>query len=50
MRHTGRAVVFENIEDYHARVDDPTLEIDETSVMVLKNVGPCWISWHARGW
>ena len=40
MRHTGRAVVFENIEDYHARVDDPSLEIDETSVMVLKNVGP----------
>ncbi|MCE2758264.1 MAG: dihydroxy-acid dehydratase [Chitinophagaceae bacterium] len=40
MRHTGRAVVFENIEEYHARVDDPALEIDETSVMVLKNVGP----------
>jgi len=40
MRHTGRAVVFENIEDYHARVDDPNLDIDETSVMVLKNVGP----------
>jgi dihydroxy-acid dehydratase len=40
MRHTGRAVVFENIEDYHARVDDPSLEIDETSVMVLQNVGP----------
>jgi L-arabonate dehydrase len=40
MRHTGRAVVFENIEDYHARVDDPELDIDETSVMVLKNVGP----------
>jgi len=40
MKHTGRAVVFENIEDYHARVDDPNLEIDETSVMVLKNVGP----------
>ncbi len=40
MRHTGRAIVFENIEDYHARVDDPTLPIDETSVMVLKNVGP----------
>ena len=40
MRHTGRAVVFENIEDYHARVDDPDLDIDETSVMVLKNVGP----------
>ena len=40
MKHTGRAVVFENIEDYHARVDDPDLDIDENSVMVLKNVGP----------
>jgi dihydroxy-acid dehydratase len=40
MRHRGRAVVFENIEDYHARVDDPGLDIDETSIMVLKNVGP----------
>ena len=40
MTHRGRAVVFENIEDYHARVDDPDLEIDENSVMVLKNVGP----------
>jgi L-arabonate dehydrase len=40
MRHTGRAVVFENIEDYRARVDDSALDIDETSVMVLKNCGP----------
>lgn len=40
MQHTGRAVVFENIEDYHARVDDPDLDIDETCVMVLKTVGP----------
>ena len=40
MQHRGRAVVFETIEDYHARIDDPDLEIDETSVMVLKNVGP----------
>jgi dihydroxy-acid dehydratase len=40
MKHTGRAIVFENIEDYHARVDDPLLDIDETSIMVLKNVGP----------
>ena len=40
MRHRGRAVVFETIEDYHARIEDPNLEIDETSVMVLKNVGP----------
>ncbi len=40
MRHRGRAVVFENIEDYHARIDDPALDIDETCVMVLKNAGP----------
>jgi dihydroxy-acid dehydratase len=40
MKHKGRAVVFENIEDYHARVDDPDLDIDETCVMVLKSVGP----------
>ena len=40
MKHTGPAVVFENIEDYHARVDDPNLDIDESSIMVLKNVGP----------
>jgi L-arabonate dehydrase len=40
MRHRGRAVVFENIEDYHARIDDPLLDIDAGSVMVLKNVGP----------
>ena len=40
MRHTGRAVVFRDIEDYHARIDDPTLDIDENSVMVLQNVGP----------
>src|SRR5258707_1138233 len=40
MQHRGRAVVFENIEDYHTRIDDPALAIDETSVMVLQNVGP----------
>jgi L-arabonate dehydrase len=40
MKHSGPAVVFENIEDYHARVDDPNLAIDENSIMVLKNVGP----------
>jgi len=33
-------VVFENIEDFHARVDDPGLDIDEKCVMVLKNCGP----------
>jgi len=40
MKHRGRAVVFETIEDYHARIDDPELDIDEHSVIVLKNVGP----------
>jgi L-arabonate dehydrase len=40
MKHRGRAVVFENIEELHARIDDPNLEIDATSVMVLKNCGP----------
>jgi dihydroxy-acid dehydratase len=40
MVHTGRAVVFETIEDFHARIDDDNLDIDETCVMVLKNCGP----------
>ena len=40
MQHKGRAVVFENIEHYHARIDDPALDIDSSSVMVLKNCGP----------
>jgi L-arabonate dehydrase len=40
LTHTGRAVVFEDIDDYKARVDDPNLDIDETCVMVLKKVGP----------
>lgn len=40
LKHSGKAVVFENIEDYHARIEDPALEIDANSIMVLKNVGP----------
>src|SRR5262245_19529361 len=40
MKHRGPAVVCANIEDLNARIDDPLLEIDETSVMVLKNCGP----------
>lgn len=40
MKHRGIAVVFETMEDYHARIDDPTLDIDENSVIVLKGVGP----------
>ncbi|WP_018718383.1 L-arabinonate dehydratase [Arhodomonas aquaeolei] len=40
MQHTGRAVVFESIEDFKARVDDPDLDVDENSVLVLKGAGP----------
>jgi dihydroxy-acid dehydratase len=40
MKHRGPAVVFESMEDYHQRIDDPGLDIDENSVIVLKNVGP----------
>jgi len=40
MRHRGRAVVFEDIDDYNARIDDPKLEVDDSSVLVLKNCGP----------
>jgi dihydroxy-acid dehydratase len=40
MRHRGRAVVFETIEEYKARIEDPDLAVDETSVLVLKNCGP----------
>jgi dihydroxy-acid dehydratase len=40
LQHRGRAVVFENIEDFHARIDDESLDIDEHCIMVLKNCGP----------
>jgi len=40
MKHRGRAVVFEDIEDFHARIDDDALDVDESCVMVLKNCGP----------
>ena len=40
MQHTGRAVVFEDIEDFHARIDDDALDVDEHCVLVLKNCGP----------
>ncbi|HEV8257092.1 MAG TPA: IlvD/Edd family dehydratase [Casimicrobiaceae bacterium] len=40
MRHKGRAVVFEDIDDLHRRIDDPQLEVDADSVLVLKNCGP----------
>jgi len=40
MVHRGRAVVFEDIDDYKAQIDDDALDIDETCIMVLKNCGP----------
>ena len=40
MKHRGRAVVFDSIEDYHERVNDPKLDIDKDCVMVLQGVGP----------
>lgn len=40
LTHRGRAVVFENIEDLHARIDDPDLDIDESCVIVLRGAGP----------
>jgi dihydroxy-acid dehydratase len=40
MKHTGRAVVFEDSDDFHARIDDESLDVDETCILVLKNCGP----------
>ena len=40
MKHSGKAVVFESFDDYNARINSPELDIDETSIMVLKNCGP----------
>jgi dihydroxy-acid dehydratase len=38
--HTGKAVIFESIEDFHARIDDPALDVDENSILVLRGCGP----------
>ncbi|ALN21288.1 dihydroxy-acid dehydratase [Ectopseudomonas mendocina] len=40
MQHRGRAVVFEDFDDYKARINDPQLDVDETCVLVMKNCGP----------
>ncbi|MDC0624594.1 dihydroxy-acid dehydratase [Alphaproteobacteria bacterium] len=40
MQHTGKAVVFESVEEFHDRIDDPNLDVDENSILVLKNCGP----------
>ncbi|HEY6471095.1 MAG TPA: dihydroxy-acid dehydratase [Candidatus Dormibacteraeota bacterium] len=39
-RHRGRAVVFDSIEDMHARIDDPDLDVDADSVLILRGCGP----------
>lgn len=40
MRHSGRAVVFDDINDYHERIDDPDLDVEPSDILVLKNCGP----------
>jgi dihydroxy-acid dehydratase len=40
LRHRGPAVVFDSIEDFHARIDDPELEVDADSILVLRGCGP----------
>jgi dihydroxy-acid dehydratase len=40
LRHRGKAVVFDSIEDMHARIDDPDLDVDADSVLVLRGCGP----------
>ncbi|WP_353804450.1 IlvD/Edd family dehydratase [Acinetobacter baumannii] len=40
MKHRGRAFVFENFDDYKARINDPDLDVDETCILVMKNAGP----------
>ncbi len=40
MKHRGRAVVFENFDEYKARINDPELDVDASSILVMKNCGP----------
>ncbi|GIJ44353.1 dihydroxy-acid dehydratase [Virgisporangium aliadipatigenens] len=40
LRHRGKAVVFDSVEDFHARIDDPELDVDADSVLVLRGCGP----------
>tara|TARA_B100001248_G_scaffold157540_1_gene118652 strand:- start:2934 stop:4667 length:1734 start_codon:yes stop_codon:yes gene_type:complete len=40
MKHKGKAVVFESVEELHDKIDDPNLDVDENSILVLKNCGP----------
>tara|TARA_B100000287_G_scaffold179791_1_gene169843 strand:- start:426 stop:950 length:525 start_codon:yes stop_codon:yes gene_type:complete len=40
MKHKGKAIVFESVEEFQEKIDDPNLDVDETSILVLKNCGP----------
>ena len=40
MKHKGKAVVFESVEEFHEKIDDPDLDVDQNSILVLKNCGP----------
>ncbi|GHF16161.1 dihydroxy-acid dehydratase [Amycolatopsis deserti] len=40
LKHQGRALVFDTVEDYHAVADDPDLDVDETTVLVIRGAGP----------
>ena len=40
MKHKGKAVVFESVEELHNKIDNPNLDVDENSILVLKNCGP----------
>jgi dihydroxy-acid dehydratase len=40
IQHRGRALVFDSIEDFHTRIDDPELDVDATTVLVLRGCGP----------
>ena len=40
LKHKGKALVFDSIEDFHARIDDPNLDVDKDSVLVLRGCGP----------
>jgi dihydroxy-acid dehydratase len=40
LKHKGKALVFDSVEDFHARIDDPNLDVDKDSVLVLRGCGP----------
>ena len=40
LKHTGRAIVFDSFDEMNVRIDDPALNVDADSVLVLRNAGP----------